>query len=288
MHPLTKIFIVLQALLSVLVAALVIPLAVNDDTWQDRYQGAQAQIQSLESEAEAAYAAAAQELTEAQAEITRLQNELARERSRAEGYRTQIVDLRTQRDNALQDSAAVKAELGTLSATVETQSNIIETQSGEITDRREQSLKDRQRSIELEDQLRDVSSQLEVALDAQRILQERIQQLREEMDDIRTGGTQTADTGAEMDESALPSPPIVGRVLKTSAADDGSQYVEIDLGSRDGVSENMKFILSRNGRFLANLIITNVDINRSSGRLELVQGDVSVNDKVTGTGGVRF
>src|SRR5690606_14200402 len=94
--------------------------------------------------------------------VSRLNVELAARMS-------EIQDLRSRLASAQQASAGVAAQIDTLTATAETQANLIDTQSAEIALRREESLRLHQRSIELEDQLRDVMTKLDVALDAQRI-----------------------------------------------------------------------------------------------------------------------
>ena len=66
---------------------------------------------------------------------------------------------------------------------------------------------------------------------------------------------------------------------------------EINAGSRDGVEEGWVMMVARGGNFLANLRIIAVDINRSTGVIELedtsTRGEVQPGDRVlarSGTG----
>lgn len=287
MHTLTKVFIVLWALASVFVMALAIPLVTNNDTWKARYEAEKAQRLAAEGAADIlrngndlAAAAHAQAQSELQSRITALETEIA-------GFTTELASLRSQLATARQDKEAIEANLNQLVAAAETNASIIQNQNGEITQRREESLALTQRAIELEDQLRDTLSKLDVALDAQRILQEQYAALQE-----ASRGMVPADASAQgavdADDSVVTgSPRVAGRVLSVSTGEDGRRYAEINLGSRDGVQENMKFFVHDGGNFLANLIITEVDLNRSVGRIDLEQNQVAVNDQVRGTGGNR-
>jgi len=280
LHPLTKIFIVLQALLSVMVFALVIPLAVNEETWKSRYQE---QVDAKQS-AEAALDLKIKELNQVtadqearraalNAEITRLDGDL-------ESRNTRVADLRAQLANAQQASAEVSSRIDTLAATAETQAEIIAAQSNEITSRREQSLEDARELIEYQDELRDTQRKLAVALDAQRISEEQIFQLQREIEE----GPGSEEGGDDRPGPFPPPPGLNGRVLDITTGAGGQPRAEIDLGSRDGLRANQKFIIHRNGQFVANFIVTRVDINRAVGRLELVQGElggVQVGDRVS-------
>jgi hypothetical protein len=57
--------------------------------------------------------------------------------------------------------------------------------------------------------------------------------------------------------------------------------VSISLGSENGVKKNMVLQVYRGNEFVCNLVVTNVDINKSAGVLELVQQNPIVGDYVT-------
>ena len=54
--------------------------------------------------------------------------------------------------------------------------------------------------------------------------------------------------------------------------------ITLSVGSTDGVKENMVFHITRGDRFLCDVIITNVDINRCAGILDLIQQSPQVGD----------
>ena len=54
--------------------------------------------------------------------------------------------------------------------------------------------------------------------------------------------------------------------------------VTLSVGSADGVTKGMVFHVTRGERFICDVIITNVDINRSAGTLDLVVQQPQIND----------
>jgi hypothetical protein len=47
-------------------------------------------------------------------------------------------------------------------------------------------------------------------------------------------------------------------------------FVQINVGSADGVAKNMKFLVHRGNQLLGTLVITNVDTKASAGKLQVV------------------
>ena len=279
MHTLTKIFIVLQALLSVFILALVVPLAVNQDHWKSeaqKQQGAADQARASLEQAQAQHAAdAATHLKE----VARLTSEKSDLEQQINSRDQLLIDVRSRLGDAQLASTEVRAQLDTLTATTKTQSSIIGKQGDEITQRRNESLATQKRAIDLEDKLRDSLTRLDVAIQATKILQEQLTKAQA----LAAGGSETT-TGSEEDLSShIASPLVQGRVLRVEDDPAGTRYAVVDLGSRDGLSENMRFLISRGGSFMGYLTLTTVDINRSVGKIELEQSDgVRVSDDVHG------
>lgn len=285
MHTLTKVFIVLWALLSVFIMALAIPLVMNNDTWKAKYQSenaarlaAEAQANLASNQLDLANIAKTASESALNKQINELQNQIAQSSTR-------IADLRSQLATARQEKDAIEAQISRLAAAAETNSNIIKVQGEEVTRRRDESLQLSARNIEIEDQLRDTLANLDNALDAQRIQQEQIARLQEQISEggltarmLGSGNESTSNENAQ----PIKSPLLTGRVMSVESGADGTRYVEVNLGSRDGVQENMSFLISRGGRFLGKLIITKVELNRAVGYVDLEQGSISINDEVRG------
>jgi len=283
LHPLTKIFVVLQALLSVLVAALVIPLAVNNNTWKTRWNEADARAKAAEAAADLSVGIAGRSEAAATQKLQSIESEKQQLLATLAQRQTEIVELRSQLAAAQQAAAAISAQIETLTATTQTQANIVKTQGDEITRRRDESLELHKNNIELQDSLRDTMTKLDAALEAQKVLQEQLASVNEQLDSARSMGSMMAANTQTEEPAVIASPMTVGRVLRVDSLPSGERLVEIDLGTRDGLAQNMKFLVHRNGAFMGNLFITSVDVNRAVGRVDLEQaGGVQVGDLVQG------
>ena len=58
----------------------------------------------------------------------------------------------------------------------------------------------------------------------------------------------------------------------------GKSMVQLSVGSADGVKKDMVFHVTRGDRFLCDVVVTDVDINKCAGVLELVQQTPQIND----------
>ena len=75
----------------------------------------------------------------------------------------------------------------------------------------------------------------------------------------------------------LMSTPI-GTDIKGMILEVDGNLVTLSVGSADGVAKNMVFHVTRGDRFVCDVIVTNVDINRCAGTLDLVVQQPQVND----------
>lgn len=79
--------------------------------------------------------------------------------------------------------------------------------------------------------------------------------------------------------SAMPATTApAGTDVKGLVVNVDQNLVTLSVGSADGVKEDMVFHITRGDRFLCDVIITNVDINRCAGILDLVQQRPQVGD----------
>ena len=80
----------------------------------------------------------------------------------------------------------------------------------------------------------------------------------------------------QMASRAVAAP--AGMDIKGLVVEVQGNLVTLSVGSADGVSRNMVFHVTRGDRFVCDVIITDVDINRSAGTLDLVVQQPQVND----------
>lgn len=99
---------------------------------------------------------------------------------------------------------------------------------------------------------------------------------------VATGGFSTTEViPVTLQQNRTASPATIapaGTDIKGLVVEVQQNLITLSIGSADGVKENMVFHITRGDRFLCDVIITNVDINRCAGVLDLVQQAPQVGD----------
>lgn len=81
-----------------------------------------------------------------------------------------------------------------------------------------------------------------------------------------------------LNQTASPTPMITSANIKGLVTAVGESMVQLSVGSADGVKPNMVFHVTRGDRFLCDVTVTDVDVNKCAGVLELVQQRPQVGD----------
>lgn len=285
MHVLTKIFIVLVSLLAVLLVPLVVVYAHNENSYRSQYQqerAAAATANRLLQQERIAYSSAIESKEGELRALSQSSDELKRDAGRAA---REIGDLK--RDVVLKEKlwASIDARLAVIASSGKAGQELNQSLITELQTLRQDALQDAKRVVQLDEGLRDVQAQLEVAVAARRAMHEELQQLRQEL-------TQAVNTAATYEQKygrleGGPPPPAVhdldATVVNVRRGADQT-LAEINAGSRDGIEEGWEMMVARGGIFLANLRIIAVDINRSTGVIELEdtsnRGEVQPGDRV--------
>ncbi len=270
MHILTKILVVFAAVLSLALAALTSSYAMNRDAITEGYNNAVADRDKAKANYNTQSSQFAEERQKLQTDISKLNNDLQRilnEKRETEG---QLADLRLQARSAADRADSVTRQIADLGKTVDTQAELITSYRSEVQKLRQESLSIRNENIALLDRINDLESQNEVLIQSNRSLQVTIAELQAQ----ENSGGAVATSAGTSGPQALSGDLIVGRVREVRT-NNGQQYAEIDLGTRDRMRENVKLHITRNGDFVANLVVIRTDLQSSVGRVDTV-GDPSV------------
>lgn len=292
MHLLTKLFIVLVSLLAVLLVPLVVVYAYNEDSFKAKYEQSDLQAKAANSrlqEQEVSFGARQAALQRDLDRRTAENEQLAAARDQA------LADLRqSQRDLAAIESqqGQVVADIATLSSALSVSQQILGNLLGEVQAARAQSLDSERRVVELDERLRELSAQLDVATAARRALAEELQQIRDELARAQEVNQRYAARHGPLEGETAATPPVPDRDLdaKVLNVQRGDQTLaEIDAGARDGIRKGWIMAIGRENRFIANLRIIEVDINRATGVVELeepdLRGSVQPGDRVMARAG---
>ena len=292
MHVLTKIFIVLVSLLAVLLVPLVVTYAHNENSYQAKYQDAEALADSANARlaaAEASTKAAELQFSNQVQELTNENFNLRKDLTEAESEVRRIEsDLASAKDMD-QD---IRVQLATLSSSVDAAQKLNGTLVEELRDARNDALASQRRRVELDEALREAQARLDVAEEARRGLEEELQRLRDEYqgaladvdayaarygaldrDAVAAGGIGTVPTG-DINLDCF--------IVEVRRSGDKT-LVTIDAGSLDGIKAGWEVPIGGREGYVGTLRITDVDLNRSVGQVEYRSGDgrqVELGDRV--------
>jgi chromosome segregation ATPase len=180
----------------------------------------------------------------------------------------------------------VTANLATISSAIKTAQDLIDSLLTEVRTMRAEAADAERRVVQLDEALRDKTSQLDVAVAARRALQEEIQQLKEDHAHALEQVAQYRSKFGEIDLSKAPAVvanvDLDAKVLNVRRSNEQT-LAEINAGSRDGLRQGWVLMIGREGNFLGNLRIIAVDVNRATGVVEKEdpdKGKVAPGDRV--------
>lgn len=284
MHVVTKILIVFGALLSILLSGLAIAYSFNADTVRRELAAERSARAAVTADLGSERAKAGERQSALSAAIQQAKEEQSRLFAERQTLQTENATLRASVQEAKLEAERVKNAAGQADVTVNLQASLIKTLSEEVTKLRSDMLASSKRETELVDRLNDLESQRQVLEQSTRALQEQLQEAKMSL----SGGTASAGTvggaapamsamsgraGAAPVESA--GPVARGRVVQIVKSASGDELAEIDIGSAAGLRVGQQLTITRDG-FVANLILTRVELNSAVGRVEKLGRNVTV------------
>jgi predicted RNase H-like nuclease (RuvC/YqgF family) len=285
-HILTKIFIVLVTLLAVAMVPLVATYTSNENSYKSMYRASNDQqllAQSRASDAEQALISQQlqmqQDIDAREATIGSLRSSQSSTRASIESMNDQIRTLKSQLDQS-------NANLQALSTASQVNSELKERFVKENYDLREKLIKGTRQVMEMEDTLEQIQYEADEAERAKRKATEERRLMETQLIDLSdkydafVAKYGELEVAAAVETGVAPNKTLTGVVLQVSRADE-NVLVEINVGSRDGVQEGWVMTVGDDGTFLGRLLIHEVDINRSVGRVTLE--DASRGEVVVGS-----
>ncbi len=271
MHILTKVFVLIAAVLSIMMASLAIAYSVNVDRVTADYRDMQAAKVTAEAELSAQRATHGQERAALEEDLTNLRDELASRNADTRRLEASNSELRIALRQAEAARESISAKIAQLGVTTETQARIIDEYKNENDRLRDGELAYRDEKIDLEKAISDLESQVIVYEQVKRALQEQIAEIQRP---TTTSSTNASSTVTEMTQLVRGS---IDEVM--SDPNTGSTRVRINLGSNDRVSKNTRlYIIRDNNMYLGDMIIESVDLNHAVGRIAFVKDNQSIRE----------
>ncbi|HHN78606.1 MAG TPA: hypothetical protein ENK11_08050 [Phycisphaerales bacterium] len=285
MHILTKVFVVMAAVLSLMLAAATMIYANNAEAVRQAYIDADL-ARNLSDRALTVQASAhARDTANLMGEIESREQQLADLRKDMESLKTENDRLRRAAEDAVIAKERIEGQIGQLGVASRTQAALIASYKDEVSKLRDAELRFRDERLQLEDTVADQASQIEVLLQESRALQEQLAALRSDLESAKAGGNALSPTSAGVTTPvSLSGPPIFGfvKAVRTEPGT-GKTLVQVDLGANDRMRENVKLLVFRGDTFIANLVLKRVDLQDSIAEILLSApgAEIRPGDRVT-------
>jgi hypothetical protein len=297
-HVLTKIFVVLVALLTVAIVPLVAVNATNESSFKQKFKGAEmkaAAAESMLASERTSWLSQQQkleaDLAAAKAVVADLQKQVETKASAARKAESELAGTKSA-------AASIASSLEVIAQTDKAKGELNNALVAELSELRTKSLDAETRLKELEIAFDKSKSDLDVADAARRALQEEVKRLSDEKD--RAVAT-IAEYVASVGEITKARAGAVGDVQRVAATRNLSATIinvrrgetaplaEINAGSREGVKAGWVLTIGDGATFIGNLRITEVDVNRAVGVIELedpaTRGEVKVGQRAIARAG---
>jgi SMC interacting uncharacterized protein involved in chromosome segregation len=264
-HWVTKVFIVGAAVLSVLLAALVMAYSVNVKEIRDEHANLVAAKLAAETTSQNQATAFAGERTKFTETINAKETEAAQLRQANAQLQTENAAARTDKVRADSNVESITQKIAQLAETNKTLTSLIERYRDEVTALRDGELKYRKREIELVDRNNDLEAQKEVLDGQARALDEQVHELRAQVESLKTGG----DSALDPNQPPRALNAFRGRITEVKRdSKSGDLLAEINLGTNDGVKDRMELWLARDATLLGRLTVIKSDLRSSIGRFD--------------------
>ena len=273
MSGLTKLFVGLLVVLSIILAAAAVGTVATLDNYVERQETAQSTITSLRSQISAAESRAAGQISAAT--------------ERADTLRQQLVDTREQVNQLQTDLNSKDAQIARLTTGVE-EANARNTRLAQavqlsqatqndlntaLAELRQQDLTQSQQSSQLQTRVTELTRERAVLERERRNLAE---QLAQNQQAISRLSATVEDAGldaravAEGRRRGQGTPPPIDGVVRRTAQIAGKTFATISVGRNDEVAEGMEFnvIDDQSGEFLGRLIVQRVEPDEAVGVLQ--------------------
>ncbi len=281
MSILTKLFVVLATVLSLLLVALLVPFVQNSTTLKQQFDEVKTQRDVAQMQAR----------TDA-AELVRAQDVLTTATSRFEKEKQELIvqndNLLTELSQKQDDLVSTRADLKQaqarqreLTSAQEQSAKIIAMLNDEVKTRRTDNLDLRTKNIALSNRVNELQTQNETLVQQIRLVKEQMFALQNEMEQAAEAVQSTAAPTEAAPVAA--DRPVRGMITDVRQVGEVT-FVALNVGTNDQVRQGMEFMIHEGNRFMGNIVITKVDLNSAAGRVTLAQGPIKAEQEVL-TGG---
>ena len=270
MSPLTKLFVGLLIVLSLLTTAATVVYVNKEDIQKTTLENTKAQLQAAQAQAQAAN----DQLTSAQQNLTNVQAQANQAQQAAttdiNNRQATISDLQVQLAKAQSQQATQQLDVSRLTEALNATQAQNNTNLQELARLRQNNDNLVRQTSDLNGRVTELSATLDVTERERRLLAEQLTQSNTENQRLSAIITNSGLSPQQQQVVAQRAGPAINGVIRDVRTIAGSPYATISVGTADGVQRGMEFkILDRaGGNFLGTLIVDSVEPNEATGRLQ--------------------
>lgn len=280
MSTLTKILVILLSLFSIFLCGAMVSFVVNTNNYKELYEDKDNLAQTLQAE-NASYARQFDEQVKKTAELEkRLEEQI---QILQEQNTSLVADLRKSERLSQEYQARADSWKGVLTGfeqSIHKLQDSLRLTQDQLDTARAKGIKDQKELNQITAELYEKIVQLQ-ALDAdrRRLLEQKkdLEVQLSRLDEIGSPVTATVVTPI-LDQARPVAPVHYGMDVRGLIHEVRDGMVTLSIGSADGVKKDMILHVTRGDQFLCDVVVTNVDINKSAGVLELVQQQPRIGD----------
>ncbi|MBC8105466.1 MAG: hypothetical protein H7Z14_02655 [Anaerolineae bacterium] len=270
MSPLTKLFVVLLVILSLVTTAATVVFVNKVDNLSGLLTASQTKVAAANTEVQNAQAAAAAQRDLAQETVRRTQAELEQGRQGANQLQQRNNEVSSQLAATTSQLTLQSADLTRVAEALKAAQDAINKKDETITALRTTNDERLKQNVELNTANTDLTATLQVTERERRFLAE---QLGESKRTVDRQGAMLRDAGINpkmaVSDGTKAGAPAINGVIRDRRTIAGVPYASISVGSNDGVTRGMEFkVVDRGtGAFLGILTVDSVEPTESTGRL---------------------
>jgi peptidoglycan hydrolase CwlO-like protein len=287
LSTLTKVLIILLTLSSLFLCGGVVIYVASANNYKQEYEREKGDLQAAKSLYQAKMRAADEQVSDAKRKADEAQQKNTE-------LTAQIAQIQVELNAAKQSSFGYQERLSNmagvvngLNQTIASMDQSLTLTRGELDKLRAEEVKNRKELNEVTAALNEKSVQVDALENERKRLLEEKASLDAQLARLGKSGQAAAATTAPVTPEpsgvrmALPATNQVSLKGKIVETDMRNNLVTISLGSADGVRSGMRFHVVRGDTFICDIVITNVDVDRSAGTLELVRQQPQTGDAVS-------
>ena len=286
MSTVSKIFIVLVTVFSIAFTAMTVSVVAQSTNWRDTALKYEQHARVTDANLRAVIDANAAELASARDSVVGHLATIGDLEKKLQDASSEVAKLRSELAKADAERGSTEAMNRALLSQLE-MARMAEAEYRQQRDKLERDSVDfQQRNIDLNDRVNELTAQVSVLAEQKRhyeqqinVLQTDVQKLSRQASAPAAGTAMESPAGAAMRGVSALSPvrtaAIRGKVLKV----DGN-LVTLSIGSADGVRKDMRFVVHRDGQYVADVTVNLVDPDKAAGRLAQSAGAIHEGDDV--------